>query len=164
MGIVCTASALAIVLLGSSDPRVMRDRVEVAGRLHRTHPGSALWVTGTPGEVRAARRAAPDICVEPEATNTAQNAVYMMHALPRATREVWVVTSDFHMPRAQAIFNYVWRNMPWNLLYVSAEHEDDEGAQAIHHYRSMEMVHASHWREDVETAHDANVHSAQARE
>ena len=150
MGPLCTASALAVVLLGCADPRVMNERIAVASKLHRSHPEAALWVTGTPREVAAARHAfAPGLlCEETQSTNTAENALYMRNLLPPTTREVWVVTSDFHMPRAQAIFDALWRDMRWNLFYVTAEHR----APTAVHYSSMEKVHTQNWRADVRRA------------
>lgn len=130
----------------------MHDRLRVALRLHETHPDAAVWVTGTPAEVASAQRRLPHVCVEPFATNTAENAIYMLHALPVVTQEVWIVTSDWHMPRAQAIFAHTWRDRPWKRLFVSADHTDPRMAQRLNHLRSMEMVHASHWLADVAQA------------
>ena len=146
MGPLCFTSALAIVLLGSSDPTVMRERTDLALRLREAHPEASLWITGTPAEVDAVQRRVPEVCVEPQATSTAGNAFFMKHALPPSTQEAWVVTSEWHMPRTQKIFNHVWHDTPWVRLYISVQHED---CQATHRFQTQELVHASHWRRDI---------------
>jgi hypothetical protein len=142
----CSGAAVAIVLLGCADMEIQMERISTGIRLHQ--PGTALWITGTPAEAIWMGNAINDtVCLEMESTNTADNAVKMLRQLPPSTKEVWVVTSEFHMPRTQRIFELVWGATGWKRLYVSVPHDGRERELA-----ELEARHMAHWREDVEKA------------
>lgn len=54
------------------------------------------------------------IILESQAETTAENAWYALRWIPRGTGHFYIVTSDFHMPRAtyifQEVFNYFYRS------------------------------------------------------
>ena len=143
----CSSAAVAIVLLGCADMDVQMQRLQVALRLHGTNDNIALWITGTPDEVLQMGNAAPGtVCLEMQSENTADNAVQMKHVLPPSTSEVWVVTSEFHMPRTQLIFEHVWKSTGWKRLYVTVPDVHDRTKMR------MERLHQTHWRQDVTAA------------
>ena len=148
----CLNASVAIVLLGSSDPALHQDRLAAARLLQRGHPGAALWVSGTPAEVAAAQRQV-EVCPEMRSSNTAENAFNLAALLPQRTEAVWVVTSEFHMPRAQRILSRTWADKPWTPLYVSVAHAPGTAAgRAAAAAAKLEPLHLRHWEEDVEKA------------
>jgi len=56
---------------------------------------------------------ASSIIQESQATTTGENAWFMLRWIPNGTGKVYIVTSDFHMPRAtyifQEVFNHFYR-------------------------------------------------------
>jgi len=110
----------AIVVLGAplwSNARlspILVERVTAAIELYRAGGGPIVVATGgkTPGATHAeadamadSLRAAmiPDVIVENQSRNTAENALFTARLLPRGAR-VWIVTQPFHGRRAARLF------------------------------------------------------------
>jgi len=115
------------VLLGQSlkpdgsAPQVLQDRAELAKKLLQQKAINKVIVSGSDpagaGHTEAYMTAqvlmsfgipADAIIQECQATTTAENAWFSLRWIPRGTGKVYLITSDFHMPRATYIFQAVY--------------------------------------------------------
>ncbi len=86
-----------------------------AGTPHRPPPlddcGFPILEARAGADYLAARGAAPErILIEAASYDTIGNAYFsrVVHAIPRGFRRALVVTSEFHMPRTEAVFRWVY--------------------------------------------------------
>jgi len=138
--------------------RLLKDRVARAVQLykdmmnHGHHPliilsgkGKSDEIGYTEAEVMlelslCMHARAGDVLIDGNSTNTAQNAKFSSsliednHAI--AIEEVYVVTSDYHMPRAQYIFQSVF---PTNirLAFVSSETSENKRAEEVSREKTL---------------------------
>mmetsp|Transcript_74042 Transcript_74042/g.195171 ORF Transcript_74042/g.195171 Transcript_74042/m.195171 type:complete len:634 (-) Transcript_74042:268-2169(-) len=142
-------STPAIVVLGQSlnpdgsTPATLLERAEAAASLHlstASRPpiiatGGDVAGTGT-SEAEVMRKllralGVPDakIILEPRAKNTLQNAWESVPMLPQGCDEIFLVTSDFHMPRSAYLFEAVFASKDIHISVV--QHPARSGCQAV---------------------------------
>jgi DUF218 domain len=106
-----------------------------AGTPHRPPPldagGFPITEARAEAEYLIARGADPRrILIEAASYDTIGNAYFarVIHAIPRGFRRVLVVTSEFHMPRTEAAFRWIWGlPAPGGDCVVEFESVGDEG-------------------------------------
>merc|ERR1712150_88101 len=81
-----------------------------------------LEASGVPGS---------HIILEPRARNTLQNAWEVLPLLPSGCRQIWLVTSDFHMPRAAYLFEAVFASRGLALEVVQHLAESDYHRESV---------------------------------
>mmetsp|Transcript_54510 Transcript_54510/g.151977 ORF Transcript_54510/g.151977 Transcript_54510/m.151977 type:complete len:208 (+) Transcript_54510:59-682(+) len=117
--------AEVIVVLGQAlnpcggVPGTLHARVQKTVALHRDRSNVPVIVTGGDPAKRGVSEAevmaqllrdagVEDVVLEPRALNTCQNALEVLRLLPEDCKQISLVTSDFHMPRAAYIFEAVF--------------------------------------------------------
>ena len=117
--------AIAVVLGQSlkpdgSAPQVLLDRAAMARKLLKQGTVKKVIVSGgdpagvgfteasTTARVLVKAGIPLEVIIqESQATTTAENAWFVLRWIPKGTGRVYIVTSDFHMPRATYIFQEV---------------------------------------------------------
>mmetsp|Transcript_19267 Transcript_19267/g.67058 ORF Transcript_19267/g.67058 Transcript_19267/m.67058 type:complete len:623 (-) Transcript_19267:257-2125(-) len=143
------SSTPAIVVLGQSlnpdgsTPATLLDRAEAAASLHLSTASRPPIIatggdpvgTGT-SEAEVMRNllrefGVPDskIILEPRSLNTLQNAWESLPMLPQDCDEIFLVTSDFHMPRSAYLFEAVSASKDMQISVV--QHPARRGCQAV---------------------------------
>jgi len=138
-----------IVVLGQSlnpdgsTPATLLERAEAAASLHlstASRPpiiatGGDTAGTGT-SEAEVMRKllrelGVPDakIILEPRAKNTLQNAWESVPMLPKGCDEIFLVTSDFHMPRSAYLFEAVFASK--DMIVSVVQHPARSGCQVV---------------------------------
>ena len=103
-----------------SAPQVLLDRAAMARKLLQEGAVTKVVVSGgdpaNVGHTEASmfakvlvREGIPEeaIITESQATTTAENAWFLLRWIPKGTGRLFIITSDFHMPRATYIFKAV---------------------------------------------------------
>ena len=107
-----------------------------AGTVHRPPPlnGEGFpWLESVAGAAHLLARGVPANCIQVEAISydTIGNAYFakLLHVDPAGWRRLLVVTSEFHMPRSKAIFEWVFGLTPGR-YELQFEASPDEGLDA----------------------------------
>lgn len=112
------------------------ERIVVSAELARHYPGARLIYSGGSGTISAPDQreadyvaalyadlgvVTPQLVLEREARNTAENAQYSMPLAEPKAGESWVlITSAFHMPRAVGVFRRAgWETIPYPVDFGS---------------------------------------------
>jgi hypothetical protein len=109
-----------------------------AGTPHRRPPldarGFPILEARAGAEYLIARGADPRrILMEESSYDTIGNAYFsrVLHAIPRAFRRALIITSEFHMPRTEAVFRWTWGlAVPGGDCALEFESVADEGIDA----------------------------------
>jgi len=150
--------AIAVVLGQSlnpdgSAPQVLLDRVQKAKDLLSQGLVMKVLVSGGDaagvGHTEAYNMAqllvdagvpASSIIQESQATTTGENAWFMLRWIPNGTGKVYIVTSDFHMPRATYIFQEVFNHF-YHMLEQQYKDDPDWTSQEKR-YPRLEIIQA----------------------
>lgn len=80
------------------------------------------------------KRTAFEMHLEEQSTNTVENAMYCKEIIERVGCQcIWLVTNEFHMPRAKIIFECIYNNTGIDLMCCSADSNLSRSCQ----YREM---------------------------
>lgn len=115
---------MAVMLGGGSD------REKFTAKFAQRHPHLTLWIsTGTseaPGIFQAAKVPPERVVFDQRATDTVTNFTTVVSDLQqRSVRHVYVITSDFHLPRATAIATVVFGSQGIAFTPISVPSERD---------------------------------------
>jgi uncharacterized SAM-binding protein YcdF (DUF218 family) len=140
---------ILIVVLGGND---QVKRAHAAANLHQHKDESTIFLTGTPSECQemfhtllADHMIESDIIVDPRARNTRDNAHFTDLQIRKAPWEhVWVVTSDFQLPRAAFLFRRILNKKRGPLHFVG-----------VNTRQSMKTRMRQAWIEGVKWVFDA---------
>lgn len=106
----------AIIILGSSRIRLLNFRCDKALALYEDDKAPRIVITGTPSEVRTAKlRLVPkgvapeNLFFEVESNDTIENAFFTKTTFLDTNnwRKILIVTSDFHVERAEYVFDKI---------------------------------------------------------
>ncbi|NJR49055.1 MAG: YdcF family protein [Leptolyngbyaceae cyanobacterium CSU_1_3] len=122
-----------ILILGGS-----QDREEYTVKLAQQYPLLKIWVsTGSPNAVRIFQSAGIStsrLYFDQRATDTVTNFTTVVSDLKRrGVQHVYIVTSDYHMPRAEAIATVVLgsQGITFTAIKVSGEHRQESKLRVL---------------------------------
>lgn len=109
-----------------------------AGTVHKPPPldskGFPIFESAAAAKYLVQRGLDPKrILIETSSYDTIGNAFFsrVIHVDPRGLRKLLIITSDFHMPRTQVIFSWVYSlDVPTNWYELYFESVSDEGIDA----------------------------------
>ncbi|POB09363.1 YdcF family protein [Sulfobacillus sp. hq2] len=119
----------SIVILGGPElERRIRQGVATA----KQHPSASVLLSGTPQETMSMRRMVQDqlgdgwlIIEDGTSWSTVDNAVWTRGICEeRHFMHLAVVTSEWHMPRTQAIFRWAFSQSPTQIIFIPAKSFD----------------------------------------
>jgi uncharacterized SAM-binding protein YcdF (DUF218 family) len=122
-----------ILILGGSS-----DREAYAVKLAQKHPSLNIWVSaGSPDAVRifeAAGIPKSRLYFDPRATDTVTNFTTVVPDFKRrGIQHVYIVTSDYHMRRAEAIATFVFgsQGIAFTPIEVSGQHRQESKLRVL---------------------------------